>query len=491
MRTTRSTTNRAAVLAALSAGLMALTACSSSSGSAASAPTTSAAATSAATSAPASAAAPASAGDATSAPASVTSAPATSAAAPPSAGGAKVTLEMSSWSGAPGKDALERAIKSYEALHPNITIVDNEVSSDDFKAKIPLELNSGQAIDVLAVQPNLFASQIQSKLLPETAWTGFDQSSLSKFSAQTLAQNKKLFTDGQLYSIPMALSGSAVGYYNVDLLNKLGVQPPQTWADVAKLATLLKAKDPGVTPVVMPSGSDSWFLDEFVLTLVGQSDPTFFNDVRYNKGKWDTPSYVSALTAYQGLFKSGAIDKSTTDLAYANAMSTFFSGKAAMVFSGSWESTMLSEAYRKANKINIANIGVLPVPALTDPSQRSLRSFLDVTLGIPKASKHVAEAAAFIQYLSTGAGVNDWASTLGEIPALTGWAPAAGVLGTPEEQAGFTEIEKLIANPHSDRNNLSAFSGDVGNKILTVINGADPAKVAKQMQSDLDSGKYS
>ena len=398
---------------------------------------------------------------------------------------------MSSWSGAPGKDALARAIASYEKLHPNITVVDNEVANDDFKAKIPLQLNSGQEIDVLAVQPNLFAQQIQSKLLPTTDWTGFDQGTLSKFSAQTVAQNKKLFTDGKLYSIPMALSGSAVGFYNVDLLKKLGVQPPQTWADVAKLATLLKAKDPGVTPVVMPSGSDSWFLDEFVLTLAGQSDPNFFNNVRYNKGKWDTPSYVNALTAYQGLFKTGAIDKSTTDLAYANAMSTFFSGKAAMVFNGTWESTMLSEAYRKANKISLTNIGVLPAPALTDPSQRSLRSFLDVTLGIPKTAKHVKEAADFITYLSAGAGVNDWAATLGEIPALTGWAPAAGVLGTPEEQAGFAEIQKLIATPHSDRNNLSAFSGDVGNKILTVINGSDPAKVAKQMQSDLDSGKFS
>jgi raffinose/stachyose/melibiose transport system substrate-binding protein len=485
MRTTRSTV---AMAASLSAALVALAGCSSGSSSgaaattttSAAAPTTGAAATTGATSST-TASTPATAAPTTGAPSST--APATT--------GPKITLNMSSWSGAPGKDALARAIASYEKLHPNITIVDTEVASDDFKAKIPLELNSGQEIDVLAVQPNLFAQQIQGKLLPTTSWTGFSPDTLSKFSAQTIAQNKKLFTDGKLYSIPMALSGSAVGFYNVDVLKKAGVGVPQTWADVTKLAAALKAKEPGVTPVVMPSGADSWFLDEFVLTLAGQSDPQFFDNVRYNKGKWDTTSYVNALTAYQGLFKSGAIDKSTTDLAYANAMSTFFSGKAAMVFNGSWESTMLSEAYRKANKINISNIGVLPVPALTDPSQRSLRSFLDVTLGIPKSAKHVAEAADFITYLSTGAGVNDWASTLGEIPAVSGWTVPAGVLGTPEEQQGFAEIQKLIANPHSDRNNLSAFSGDVGNKILTVINGADPAKVAKQMQSDLDSGKFS
>jgi raffinose/stachyose/melibiose transport system substrate-binding protein len=408
-----------------------------------------------------------------------------------SASNEKVTLQMWSWSGAPGKDALARAITAYEKLHPNVTIVDNEVNNDDFKAKVPLALNSNQEIDVLAVQPNLFAQQIQGKLLATSAWTGFDAATLGKFSDETIAQNKKLFTDGKLYSIPMALSGSAVGFYNVDLLKKVGAQPPKTWADVAALAKLLKAKAPGVTPVVMPSGSDSWFLDEFVLTLTGQADPTFFDDVRYKNGKWNTPAYVNALKAYQGLFASGAIDKSTSDLNYANAMSTFFSGKAAMVFNGSWESTMLSDEYRKTNKINISNIGVLPVPALTDPSQRSLRSFLDVTLGIPKSAKHVQQAADFITFMSAGAGVNEWASTLGEIPAVKGWTAPAGVLGTPEEQQGFAEIQALIASPHSDRNNLSAFSGAAGNKILTVINGADVGKVAAAMQSDLDSGKYS
>jgi len=288
------------------------------------------------------------------------------------------------------------------------------------------------------------------------------------------------------------VSGSAVGYYNVSILNQLGVQPPQTWADVANIAKLLKAKMPGVAPVVMPGGTtDSWFQDEFILTLVGQSDPNFFNNVRYDKGKWDTPSYVAALTAYQNLYKTGALTKDVDDLGYTPAMTAFFSGKAAMVFNGSWESTMLSEAYRAANKINISNIGVIPVPALGDPSTRSLRSFLDITMGIPKTAKHVKEAADFIAYISAGAGVNMWASTLGEIPAVTGWQVPAGTLGTPEEQAGFKTIEALIANPHSDRNNLSAFSSDVGTKAETLINGGDPAKVAAQMQTDLDSGRYS
>jgi raffinose/stachyose/melibiose transport system substrate-binding protein len=399
---------------------------------------------------------------------------------------------MWTWAGAPGKAALTISINSYEKLHPNVKIVDTELASDAFKAKVPLALNSGKSIDILAVQPNLFASQVQSQLLPLSQWQGdLPPGTMSKFTALSLEQSKKLFTGGQVYSVPMAVSGSAVCYDNVDLLNSVGASVPKTWADMATLGKLLAQKKPGVATMVMPSGSDSWFLDEFVLTLAGQQDANFFNNVRYNKGKWDTPSYVSALTAYQNFFKTGALSKNVTDLDYNDAMTAFYSGKAAIVCNGTWASSMLSESFRAANKINIKNIGVLPVPAIGDPSTRSLRSFLDVTMGIPKSSKNVKAAADFIGYLTAGDGVNGWASQLGEIPAVNGWQAPAGTMATPEEQAGFTEIENLIAHPHSDRNNLSAFSAAVGARILDVINGADPADTAKKMQDDLDSGKYS
>jgi raffinose/stachyose/melibiose transport system substrate-binding protein len=482
----RRRTTQAATATCLAA-LIAIAGCSSSKSN-----TASSTASSAAAATPAAAATSATAASSTAPAASTAASSAAPASKAAASTGPSITLNLETWSGAPGKDQMAKAIAGYEAIHPNIKIVDTDIASDDFKAKVPLALNSGQEIDVLAVQPNLFADQIKSNLLPVSDWqSDMPANTMSAFTPLSVQQNAKLYTDGKVYSIPFAVSGSAVGYYNVDILNKLGVQPPQTWADVANIAKLLKAKMPGVAPVVMPDGTtDSWFQDEFILTLVGQSDPTFFNNVRYNKGKWDTPSYVAALTEYQNLYKTGALTKDVDDLGYTPAMTAFFAGKAAMVFNGSWESTMLSESYRAANKINISNIGVIPVPAVTDPSQRSLRSFLDITMGIPKTSKHVAQAADFIAYISAGAGVNLWANTLGEIPAVNGWQVPAGVLGTPEEQAGFKTIQDLIANPHSDRNNLSAFSSDVGTKAETLVNGGSPAKVAAQMQTDLDSGRY-
>jgi ABC-type glycerol-3-phosphate transport system substrate-binding protein len=410
-----------------------------------------------------------------------------------SSGGA-VTLDLWTWTNAPGASQVAAVIAGYRKLHPNVTINNNDINNDDFKTKAQLALDSNQPIDILAVQPNLFASQVQAKLLPLSQWQSFmPAGTLSKYTPLSLAQLKKLFTGGETYAVPWAVSGSAAGFYNVALLEKAGLsEPPKTWDDMRTLADGLKSKAPGTAVAVMPAGStDGWFLDEFTLTLVGQSDPNFFDTVRYDNGKWDTPAYVAALTELSSLYSTGALDKNVLDLGYTDAQDLFYKGQSAILFNGSWESTDLSAAYRKANKISISNVGAMGVPT-SDGSAPSLRSFLDITLGIPKTCKNVEVAADFIAYATAGDGVPLWADSLGEIPALNGWAPPSSALTTPQSVQGYTLLQDLIAHPHSDRNNLSAFSSQVGVRIESMLNnGVSPTATAAACQSDLDSGKYS
>ena len=404
-----------------------------------------------------------------------------------------VTLNLWTWTGAPGSSQVAAVIAGYQKLHPNVTIKNNEIASDTFKAKAQLALDSNQPIDILAVQPNLFASQVQSKLLPLSQWQGYlPAGTLSKYTPLSLTQIKKLFTGGETYAVPWAVSGSAAGFYNVALLEKAGLsEAPKTWDDMRTLADGLKSKAPGTAVAVMPAGStDGWFLDEFALTLVGQSAPDFFDNVRYGNGKWDTPAYVAALTELKSLYATGALDKNVLDLGYTDATDLFYKGQSAILFNGTWESGDLSAANRKTNKISISNVGAMGVPT-SDGSAPSLRSFLDITLGIPKTCKNVEVAADFIAYASAGDGVPLWADFLGEIPALNGWAPPSSALAAPQAVQGYALLQNLIAHPHSDRNNLSAFSSQVGVRIESMLNnGVSPTATAAACQSDLDSGKY-
>ncbi|MFJ2865610.1 ABC transporter substrate-binding protein [Kitasatospora sp. NPDC087314] len=411
--------------------------------------------------------------------------------APEAAATGPITLNLWTWTGAPGGTAMQRAIDAYTKDHPNVTIKNNEIAAADFKAKVPLALNAGQQIDVLAVQPNLFADQIRGQLRPLSSWEkDMPAGTMAKFQPLAIDLGKKLYSDGQLYSVPLGMSGSAVGYYNAALLKELGVQPPQAFADMAALAKTLQEKKPGISVAVMPSGTDSWFQDEFALTLAGQKDANFFDNVRYHNGKWNTPAYAQSLTDLQKAYGDGSLDKNSIDVDYAKAEEAFATGKAAILFNGTWDSNLLSPAYRAANRIGLTDVGAMPVPAVSDVSTRSLRSFLDVTMGIPKKAKHPKEAADFIAYLTAGAGVDQWANRLGLIPAVQGWSAPRGTVASDAEQSGLKTIQDLIANPHSDRNNLSAFSAEAGKKVLSVIGGADPQQAAQRMQADLDSGKF-
>jgi raffinose/stachyose/melibiose transport system substrate-binding protein len=399
---------------------------------------------------------------------------------------AKQTINVWGWSGAPGADVEKGVIAAFEKANPNITVKYTEVANADYKNKATLALSSKQPIDVIGVQPNAWAADNQNYFLPVSKWPG-ESTLLNKFQPQPVAQVKKLFSDGEARAVPFGSSGSAVGFYNVDILKQAGLtEAPKTWAEWQKLSDALKGT--GIVPQVMPS--DTWFQDEFLLTLVGQKDPSFFNDIRYKNGSWDTASYQAALAKYKSLYADGLFDKSTLDLAYSDAAALFDQGKAAVFFAGSWEAGRLLASYRETNKLAASDVGVMGVPA-DSASDVSLRSFLDITEGIPVNSKHQAAAAKFIAFETAGAGVDAWATQLGFVPAVKGWSLPAGTLTTATEKDGYALLQKLISNPSSDRNNLSNLSAQLGTYVLQVVNGTmTPAAAASQAQADFKSGKY-
>jgi raffinose/stachyose/melibiose transport system substrate-binding protein len=399
---------------------------------------------------------------------------------------AKQTINVWGWAGAPGKDVMAGVISGFEKANPSITVKFTEIASLDYKNKATLALSSKDSIDVVGVSPSAWAADNASYLLPVSKWPN-GAALVSKYQPQTIDQMKKLFPDDEIRAVPFGSSGSVVGFYNADLLKKAGLSaPPKTWADFTKLADSLKGT--GIVPAVMPS--DSWFQDEFLTTLVGQTDPSFWNNIRYNNGSFDTKSYIDALAKYKSLYDTGLFDKSTLDLAYSDAMALFDQGKAAVVFNGSWEAGRLLASYRAANKVQPSDVGAMGVPA-DSADQVSARSFLDVTYAIPVASTHQAAAEKFIEYTTAGAGVDAWASSLGFIPAEKNWKLPSGLLTTDVETSGYATLQTLIGAPSSDRNNLSNLSAQIGTYILQVVNGTmTPEAAAKQAEADHKSGKY-
>lgn len=390
---------------------------------------------------------------------------------------APVTVNYWSWDGAPGQDIVDQEIAAFQAANPNITIKYTEIPQADYKAKAALALSSGEDIDILTVQPGTWAQEVEDYLEPVANWSNADALN-GAFTAKSLEQTQRLFTDNQLLAVPLYLTGSAIGIYNADILDELGVKPPTTWAEFKAMSDAIKAKGLDILPASMPG--DAWFQDEVALTVVGQKDAEFFNNVRYNGGAWNTASYVQGLNEYKALYDNGTLDKGTLDLDYGGSTTLFDDGKAAVMFNGSWET----------GRILTGNYGVIPFPAET-ADQASLRSFLDVTMGITSQSTEKDAAAKFIEFMSAGDGVDIWASVLKGIPAVDGYTLPDGVLTTDLQKESYATIVNLLSNPHSDRNNMGAFSDQVGANVLSVVTGQMDAQAAADAdQAALEAGNF-
>lgn len=402
------------------------------------------------------------------------------------------SITVWTWDGAPGVAIMDELGAAFEEA-TGVVVESRVISREDYTSQVQLSLNSGESIDVLGVQPSRFAAEVQGQLIPVSAYESSLAGGLEAYDDAALEQLSVLYDGDELYSVPLGSTGSAVCFYNADILDAAGVDdPPATWEDVRALTEALEELDSGILTLVKPSGADGqWFEDEFLLTMVGQLDPDFFNELRYGDGGWDTPAYREALERYGTLYEEGTLQRSALDLGYADAMNAFNTGRAAIVCNGTWEAALLKEEFRTENQIDASVVGVIPVPA-DDPDTRSLRSFLDITWGIPDTGTNPAAAAAFISFATQGEGVDIWAGGLGFVPNVEGWELDTAVFdGDEVAQAGYEIIQELIANPSSHRNNLSSLSDQVGIHVQEVAHGRMTAEeAASRAQADFDSGLY-
>lgn len=392
------------------------------------------------------------------------------------------------WTGAPGAETMEAIAAGFEAK-TGIAVNSVVVERADYLQQLQLALNAGEPLDVIGVQPNDAAREAQPHLRPLSEWEEYVSIDESDFTTLSIEQSHRLFTDDELYSLPFGTTGSAVCFYNADILGELGLQPPTTWDEMKTLSHALADAKPGVLPMVMPG--EGWFHEEFVLTMVGQSDPNYFNDFRYEGKPYNTDSLVEGLTRYVQLYEDGTLSRDGLDLAYADAMAAFYEGKAAIACNGTWEAGVLLKEFRAANGMDISSVGAMAVPA-DDPSTLSLRSFLDITLGITKYSEHTEAAAQFIEFATTGEGADILGSYLGFVPAGNGWTLDESVLGDDQVAVqGYALIQDLVSNPHSDRNNLVAFSLRAGEIMKESIHGRlTPREASDRAQAEWDSGKF-
>jgi len=398
------------------------------------------------------------------------------------------TTTLNIWTWYPREQVWNEISEEFERQNPDISLDVTIIESLKYQEKLPIALATGEDLDLVGVQATSMVNRIKDYLAP------MDEMMAQYVGADWEDQFVKNYIDNdakisdRLYFLSTGASGSMVCYYNAAIFEELGLDVPRDYDDLKEVVSVLNRERPDVLPVSF-AGKDAWVQDEILMTILCQKKP-FFNEVRYNDGRWDDKDYVEALALYKGLFDDGIFSMDVMDLDYSRAMEAFYTGKAAIFIQGAWECGSLSEPWRNTNGVELEEVGAFGFPVLYQGGTPSVRSFGDAGIGVIDYSSRKDQTMELVKFLMLGDGVDILARNFVIFPAKKGYTMNPELLTSQTARDGYSEIKSLLENPTSDRYNMSAFSNIVGQTIQRVILGEEPGAAAAYLQKEFESGRY-
>ncbi|UKS24826.1 extracellular solute-binding protein [Paenibacillus sp. HWE-109] len=146
---------------------------------------------------------------------------------------------------------------------------------------------------------------------------------------------REFTVDGKIYGLPE--TGYIEGFfYNKKLFEETGIQVPKTWDDLMTAMEKLRAK--GITPLAMGAGAgDAWVANMLVNSMfVALGGPELQDGFAKGTTKWTDPAVVETFKRIDDMKKKKYIDPNVLGLGFAEGQANFYTGKAAMLFDGSW-----------------------------------------------------------------------------------------------------------------------------------------------------------
>ena len=176
----------------------------------------------------------------------------------------QVTITFYHTMGAELKEVLNKYIKEFEALYPNIKIVHSQEGGyDDLRDKIKTQLIAGRQPNMAFCFPYHVATyQSVGQVIPLDQLINHKEYGLSEEQKDDIVEafydEGRKFGDGITYTLPMAKS-TEVLYYNKTFFEENNLSVPTTWDEMEALCEQILEIDPNCIPL----GYDyeyNWFI---------------------------------------------------------------------------------------------------------------------------------------------------------------------------------------------------------------------------------------
>ncbi|MFP3903450.1 MAG: ABC transporter substrate-binding protein [Armatimonadota bacterium] len=247
------------------------------------------------------------------------------------------------WNTEPRKSALAHMVDDFEARHPNINVNVTHVEPDAYKTRIRVALGGNQPPDIYFVWSG-------EKMLHNFVRGGQVAGLNSYLDANEGEWRKRLipasldrFTfDGTVRGIPYLLQCTFF-FYNKDMFEKHGWDVPETFSELLTLCETIKQAD--VTPIAL-GNVPKWPAHHFPFVLTQRLMGKKASEAQYDPtgpGDYSNPAFTRALSMFQEMADRGFFNRSPNATTRQMARALFYSGRAAMFYTGTWDFARFSE----------------------------------------------------------------------------------------------------------------------------------------------------
>jgi multiple sugar transport system substrate-binding protein len=267
-----------------------------------------------------------------------------------------------------------------DEVDKNVQIIMESVPWDDYiGVKLITSFAAGQGPDIFLVSPPNFLKYYNVGVLKDlTAYISPEAQAdfvSNAFDVTTM--------DGKIYGIPYELDLMAL-FYDVDLFEENGIEPPKTWDELKTAALALKSgTKAGVTFEIGASDFQVFMFSPFLWSVGGD---VLTEDRKHSA--LNSPEVNKALSYWRDLMQSGAVNQKPSR--HAGELAILAEGETAMQVVGSWGIGGLEKDYPDKR------IGVVPIPAPSGKQNVTVAGGWRIVVN--NDSAHSDDAAKFVAW---------------------------------------------------------------------------------------------
>lgn len=296
---------------------------------------------------------------------------------------------------------FEKIMQDFSKAHPDIQVKFRAVyeNYEDGTNTVLREAVSGDLPDISMQGLNRQASLVEKGIAKSLEPFIAKEADFEKEGYHQAMLDLGTF-NGAVYGLPFSVS-LPVGYYNMDLMNKIGASElPKTWDEV--IAACGKFKEAGVKNPMFWGWNitGNWFAQALLWT---QDTPI----IKDNKFNLSGPEGLTTLETMKAIFQGCEMQ----NLSFKDALASFSAGEIAMLF---WSTSAVGSIERskgdfvlKTNEFPGLTGAPLGLPAGGNAAMLTSTS---------EDPEELAAAWTFLKFITSGTGAAAVAETTGYIP---------------------------------------------------------------------------